>query len=105
VGDRLRRHPSLPRRGDRLPAPPARRRPAARRPIERWLLPLLAVQLAVALAVGLALLVAPSTADELWPWELTPLTSRTVGAWVLALAAGLAGTLLERDCVAFARRR
>jgi hypothetical protein len=49
-------------------------------PIERWLLPLVAVQLAVALAAGLSLMVAPSTADELWPWELTPLTSRTVGA-------------------------
>jgi hypothetical protein len=31
------------------------------------------------------------------PWTLTPLTSRAVGAWLLALAAGLASTLYERD--------
>jgi len=29
--------------------------------------------------------------------DLTPLTSRAVGAWLLALAAGLAMTLVERD--------
>jgi hypothetical protein len=41
--------------------------------------------------------VAPSTADSLWPWPLTPLTARAVGAWLLALATGLVATLWERD--------
>lgn len=71
--------------------------PPRRYPIERALFPLIVVQLAVVLAVGLALFVAPSTSDNLWPWTLTPLTSRAVGAWLLALAAGLAATLYERD--------
>jgi hypothetical protein len=66
-------------------------------PIERWVLPVVLVQGLVALGVGAALFLAPSTADELWPWPLTPLTSRTVGAWLLALATGLASTLYERD--------
>lgn len=71
--------------------------PPRRYPIERALFPLIVVQLAVVLAVGVALFVAPSTSDNLWPWTLTPLTSRAVGAWLLALAAGLASTLYERD--------
>jgi hypothetical protein len=71
--------------------------PPRRYPIERALLPLIVVQFAVVLVVGLALFVAPSTSDDLWPWTLTPLTSRAVGAWLLALAAGLASTLYERD--------
>ena len=66
-------------------------------PIERWLSPVVLVLLLVAGAVGLALFLAPSTADELWPWPLTPLTSRAVAAWLLALAAGFACTLFERD--------
>ena len=71
--------------------------PPRQHPMPSWLFPLLAVQCAVVLVVGLALFLFPSTADELWPWELTPLTSRTVAAWVLALAAGLGATLFERD--------
>ena len=71
--------------------------PPRSHPIERALAPLIVLQLAVVLVVGLALFVAPSTSDDLWPWTLTPLTSRAVGAWLLALAAGLASTLYERD--------
>lgn len=71
--------------------------PPRRNPVERWLYPFIVVQLAVALGVGASLFLAPSTADTLWPWTLTPLTSRVVGAWLLALAAGLATVLYERD--------
>ena len=71
--------------------------PPRRYPIERALFPLIVVQFAVVLVVGVALFLAPSTSDDLWPWTLTPLTSRAVGAWLLALAAGLASTLYERD--------
>lgn len=66
-------------------------------PLERWLLPVVAVQALVVLVIGVALWVAPSSADSLWPWPLTPLTARAVGAWLLALATGLAMTIWERD--------
>jgi hypothetical protein len=71
--------------------------PPRRQPLERWVLSVVRVQLAVAVAVGVSLFAAPSTADDLWPWPLTPLTSRVVAAWILALAAGFAATLYERD--------
>jgi hypothetical protein len=66
-------------------------------PIPGWLVWLVAAQAAIALVVGVLLFAAPSTADELWPWTLTPLTARTVAAWSLALAAGLAFTAWQRD--------
>ena len=66
-------------------------------PLERWLFPVLAVQALIVLFIGVALWVAPSRAASLWPWALTPLTARAVGAWLLALAAGLGVTMWERD--------
>jgi hypothetical protein len=71
--------------------------PPREAPLERWLFPIVAAQALIVLVIGLALLLTPSRADSLWPWTLTPLTSRAVAAWLLALAAGLAVTLWERD--------
>jgi len=73
------------------------REPPRSVPLERWLLPIVALQGVVVLVIGVALWVQPSSADGLWPWTLTPLTARAVGAWLLALATGLAMTLWERD--------
>jgi hypothetical protein len=66
-------------------------------PIPGWLVLLVSLQALIALVVGVVLFVAPSTSDELWAWTLTPLTARTVAAWSLALAAGLAFTAWQRD--------
>lgn len=66
-------------------------------PLPRWLVGAITAQAAIALVVGVLLFVAPSTADDLWSWTLTPLTARTVAAWSLALAAGLAFTAWQRD--------
>jgi hypothetical protein len=53
---------------------------------------------AVLLATGVALLCAPGWADAAWPWPLTPLTGRAVGAWLVGLgtAAGHAVLLDDR---------
>jgi hypothetical protein len=53
---------------------------------------------AVLLAMGAALLCAPGWADAGWPWPLTPLTGRAVGAWLVGLgtAAGHAVLLDDR---------
>jgi len=50
----------------------------------------LAVEAVGLFGLGTALLVAPEGVDGAWPWSLTPLTARAIGAWLLALgvAAG-----------------
>jgi hypothetical protein len=45
----------------------------------------LGVQGAVMLALGVALLAAPVQVARLWPWPLTALTGRAVGAWLVGL--------------------
>ena len=37
------------------------------------------------LALGVALLAAPVQVARLWPWPLTALTGRAVGAWLVGL--------------------
>lgn len=45
---------------------------------------------ALLLGLGVALLVAPGWADGAWPWALTPLTGRAVGAWLVGLGVAAA---------------
>jgi hypothetical protein len=65
--------------------------PERARPMPRWLAVALAVEGAVMLAVGAVLFIRPGTFTA-WPWPLSPLTSRAVGAWLVSfgVAAGLA---------------
>jgi hypothetical protein len=49
----------------------------------------------LALAVGLFLFVAPSAAIRIWPWTLTPLTARVMGAVFCLGLAGI-GALFDR---------
>jgi hypothetical protein len=71
-------------------------------PQRRWPVPLvlraaLAVESVVLLAVGAAISVVPSTAATLWPWTLTPLTGRVVGAWLIAFGLAAALAVLAGD--------
>ena len=59
----------------------------------------LAVQAAILLPVGALLFLNPARWSSLWPWELTPLTSRAVGAWLLGIGIGLVSVVAERDLV------
>lgn len=52
---------------------------------------------AVLLGLGVALLIAPQWADAAWPWALTPLTGRAVGAWLVGLGTAAAHALLLDD--------
>jgi hypothetical protein len=42
------------------------------------------------LGLGAALLLAPGWADGMWPWTLTPLTARAIGAWLVGLGVAAA---------------
>lgn len=56
---------------------------------------------AVMLAAGVVMLAAPETAADLWPWALTPLTSRALGAFVLGVALVAAFVARENRLVLF----
>ena len=62
----------------------------------------LGVQGAVMLALGAALLAAPVQVARLWPWPLTALTGRAVGAWLagLGIIAAQSWHADRRDVVA-----
>ena len=57
----------------------------------------LGLQAAVLAVCGSGLLIAPVTFSALWPWQLTPLTGRAIGAWLVGLAVVAAQELWEND--------
>ncbi|WP_448626616.1 hypothetical protein [Geodermatophilus sp. URMC 64] len=65
--------------------------PPARRPVPLVLRVALGLESVVLTVTGVVLYVAPTTAERLWPWALTPLTARVVAAWLIAF--GLATAL------------
>jgi hypothetical protein len=66
-------------------------------PIPAPLLALFAVQAAVMVVLGTALVVAPEDAASLWPWQLTPLTGRAIGTFVLSQGVLAIAVCWERD--------
>jgi len=64
----------------------------------------LGLQGAVMLILGIALLAAPVQVARLWPWPLTALTGRAVGAWLagLGIIAGQSWYVDRREVVAVA---
>ena len=58
---------------------------------------ILGVQATLMIAAGAYLFVAPERAASLWPWPLTPLTGRAVGAWVVSIGVAAAQTAWEND--------
>jgi hypothetical protein len=69
----------------------------ADRPLPWWLRAVLCLQALVMLALGAALFVAPVGASSLWPWELTPLTGRAVGAFLVGFGAAAAFGAADDD--------
>lgn len=54
-------------------------------------------QSAVMIVLGAMLFVTPAATADLWPWQLTPLTARAVGAWLLGLGVAGLHSLGEND--------
>ncbi len=71
--------------------------PPRRHPLAPWLRATVAASGVGLLGYGAALLVAPVTAAAGWPWPLTPLTGRAVGAWLVGLGVAAAQVVLESD--------
>lgn len=51
----------------------------------------------ILLLLGAYLLVAPVSAAAFWPWALTPLTGRAVGAWLIGFGVLSAHAGIEND--------
>jgi hypothetical protein len=66
-------------------------------PLSYWMRTVLSVQAAVFLGLGVALFIDPERSASLWPWALTPLTSRAVAAWLLGIAVAAGQTVWEND--------
>ena len=67
------------------------------RPLPGWLRAVLCLQALVMLALGAALFVAPVGASSLWPWALTPLTGRAIGAFLVGFGAAAAFAVADND--------
>jgi hypothetical protein len=50
-----------------------------------WMRFALAAQGIIMMATGMILFLFPALASTFWPWTLTPLTSRAIGAWLLGI--------------------
>jgi hypothetical protein len=82
-----------------LPSEPP---PPAGRPIPPALRGLLALQAVVMGVIGAVMFVEPSTAEDLWPWMLTPLTARAVSAFLIGFAAAAAYAVADNRAERFA---
>jgi hypothetical protein len=71
--------------------------PPRARPLPRAVRVALWAQAVLLLPLGLGLLLAPGSTAELWPWPLTALTARAVGAWLLSLGIVAVHGLRESD--------
>lgn len=62
-----------------------------------WVRSTLALNAAVMLLLGVALLLTPLAAAGLWPWALTALSGRAVGAWLVGLGVSAGQAVWEND--------
>jgi hypothetical protein len=70
-------------------------------PLSRTLRVLVALQALVMLGVGIALFIAPADAADLWPWDLTPLNARVIGAFLIGFGVSGAHAAWEHDLYRF----
>jgi hypothetical protein len=65
--------------------------------LPRWLRAVLIAEALLLGAVGAGLFAAPERTSALWPWALTPLTARAVGAWLVGIGIAAAHSASEND--------
>ena len=66
-------------------------------PLPAWYRGALAGVGGVMLIIGAAMLLAPAAIIPRWPWELTPLTSRAIGAWGVGIGFVALHAVWEND--------
>ncbi len=74
--------------------------PTRSAPLSAGLRGLLAVQAVVMLPLGVALFVSPTAVGTaVWPWSLSALTGRAIGAWLIGVGVAAAHSVWENDLV------
>ncbi len=71
--------------------------PPVHRPLPPWARLSLGIQAGAMLGAGAVLFASPSTAIDVWPWELTPLTSRAIGSFIFGFGIAAVAGLAEND--------
>ena len=71
--------------------------PERSRPLPSPLRIALAAQAIVMIALGAYLFLSPGRAGSMWPWPLTPLTGRAVGAWVVSIGSAAVQVVWDND--------
>jgi hypothetical protein len=71
--------------------------PPREKPFPGWLRAFFLVEGTGMVITGLALFVAPDATRPLWPWALTTLTARAIGAWLLGIGVITFHALREGD--------
>ena len=59
------------------------------------------VQALVMLGIGATLFIAPADTASAWPWKLTPLTARAVGAFVFGFGVAAVDAARQNDAIRF----
>jgi len=70
-------------------------RRAARLPT--WIRVVLAMQAMIMLPIGIGLFLSPLAVAPIWPWGLTALTGRAIGAWLTSIGVIAAHAAYEND--------
>lgn len=71
----------------------------SRTPLPAWVRLMLVAQGATLAILGIWLLLLPASASPHWPWSLTPLTARAIGAWLFSLGVVALHGAWENDHV------
>lgn len=71
--------------------------PARRAPLPAWVRAVLLIQGGVMFLFGAAMLLFPQTVIPHWPWALSPLTSRAIGAWGAGIGTIALQAVWEND--------
>jgi hypothetical protein len=71
--------------------------PPRRYPLAAWVRFMLVVLAALFLLLGIGLLAAPLAVAPLWPWPLSALTGRAVGAWLIGIGIASGQAAWEND--------
>jgi hypothetical protein len=71
--------------------------PARRTAIPDWIQAFLIFHALIMIPLGIVMLLEPTLVAPLWPWALTPLTARAIGAWLFSIGFAAAHTYWEAD--------